>query len=162
MWNDMEKQVTLNFKRCELAFLLYFPYLFTFQLTFLPYISSLFPFQLTFLSYFPYLQYSWYEKYGRKASWIVIRYGQYGRKASWIVKRYGKYGRKPSWIVKRYVKCGRKVGWNVKWYGKASNVKFQTLRFFTWNDVIKHFIFPYFSPVLFQTATFEMKRYLLC
>jgi hypothetical protein len=36
----------------------------------------------------------WYEKYGRKASQIVIWYGQYGRKASWIVKKYGKYRRK--------------------------------------------------------------------
>ena len=35
-------------------------------------------------------------KYGRKASWKVIRYEQYGRKASWIVERYGKYGRKSS------------------------------------------------------------------
>jgi hypothetical protein len=25
----------------------------------------------------------WNGKYGRKASWIVIRYGQYGRKLSW-------------------------------------------------------------------------------
>jgi hypothetical protein len=25
----------------------------------------------------------WYGKYGRKISWIVIRYGQYGWKASW-------------------------------------------------------------------------------
>jgi hypothetical protein len=31
--------------------------------------------------------------------------------------------------VKWYGKYGRKVSWNVKWYGKASNVKFQTLRF---------------------------------
>jgi hypothetical protein len=30
----------------------------------------------------------WYEKYGRKASWIVLR--NYGRKVSWIVKWYGK------------------------------------------------------------------------
>jgi hypothetical protein len=29
-----------------------------------------------------------YEKYGKKASRIVIRYGKYGRKASQIVKRY--------------------------------------------------------------------------
>ena len=36
--------------------------------------------------------------YGRKASWIVIRYGQYGRKGSWIVKKHGKYGRKAGWI----------------------------------------------------------------
>ena len=38
----------------------------------------------------------WYEKYGKKLSWIVKRYGKYGRKVSWIVKRYGKYGRKLS------------------------------------------------------------------
>jgi hypothetical protein len=31
-----------------------------------------------------------------------------GRKASWIVKRYGKYGRKVSWKVKRYENYGRK------------------------------------------------------
>ena len=31
-----------------------------------------------------------YGKYGRNASWIVIRYGQYGRKASWILKSYMK------------------------------------------------------------------------
>jgi hypothetical protein len=35
----------------------------------------------------------WNGKYGRKASWIVIRYGQYGRKLSWIVKWYGNYER---------------------------------------------------------------------
>jgi hypothetical protein len=34
------------------------------------------------------------EGKGRKASWIVKRYGKYGRKQSWIVKRYGKYRRK--------------------------------------------------------------------
>ena len=28
-----------------------------------------------------------YEKYGRKASWIVTWYGQYRRKKSWKVKR---------------------------------------------------------------------------
>jgi hypothetical protein len=54
-----------------------------------------------------------YEKYGRKPSWIVKRYGKYGRKPSWIVKRYGKYRRNQSWIVKWYGKYGRKVSWNV-------------------------------------------------
>jgi hypothetical protein len=29
-------------------------------------------------------------KYGRKASRIVIRYEKYRRKGSWIVKRFGK------------------------------------------------------------------------
>ena len=29
------------------------------------------------------------EKYGRKASCIVKRYGNYGRKVGWIVKWYG-------------------------------------------------------------------------
>jgi hypothetical protein len=47
------------------------------------------------------------KKYGRKVSWIVIRFGKYERKISWIVKRYGKYGRKGSWIVERYGKYGR-------------------------------------------------------
>ena len=51
------------------------------------------------------------NKHGRKASWIVIRYGQYGRKASWVVKRYEEYGRNPSWIVKRFGKYRRKL-WN--------------------------------------------------
>jgi hypothetical protein len=32
----------------------------------------------------------WYWKYGRKATWIVIRYEQYGIKVSWNVKWYGK------------------------------------------------------------------------
>jgi hypothetical protein len=27
------------------------------------------------------------EKYGRKVSWIVKRFGKYKRKGSWIVKR---------------------------------------------------------------------------
>ena len=53
----------------------------------------------------------WYGKYGRKASWNVIRYGQNGRKASWIVKRYGKCGWKVDWIVKWYGKFERKL-WN--------------------------------------------------
>ena len=34
------------------------------------------------------------KKYGRKESWIVIRFGKYGIKVSWNVKWYGKYGRK--------------------------------------------------------------------
>jgi hypothetical protein len=47
---------------------------------------------------------------------------------------------------------------------KASNVAFQALCFETvrgkktWKwYVIKHFILPYFFPVLFQTATFEIQ-----
>ena len=34
------------------------------------------------------------DKYGRKVSWKVKRYGKYGGKVNWIVKRYGKYGKK--------------------------------------------------------------------
>jgi hypothetical protein len=41
------------------------------------------------------------------------------------------------------------------------NVWNTTLFSFLVHDVIKHFIFPYFFPVLFQTATFEIQRYLL-
>ena len=51
----------------------------------------------------------WDGKYGRKVSWVVIRFGNYERKISWIVKRYGNYGRRVTWIVKIYEKCGRKV-----------------------------------------------------
>jgi hypothetical protein len=39
------------------------------------------------------MQNKWYGKYGRKESWIVIRFGNNGRKINWIVKRYGKYGK---------------------------------------------------------------------
>ena len=31
------------------------------------------------------------DKYGRKVSWKVKRYGKYGGNVNWIVKRYGKY-----------------------------------------------------------------------
>ena len=48
-----------------------------------------------------------YGTYGRKESWIVIKFGKYGRQISWIVKWYGKYGRKLSWKVKRYEKYGK-------------------------------------------------------
>jgi hypothetical protein len=53
----------------------------------------------------------WFGKYGRKVSWIVIRYGQHGK--SWNVKWYRKYGRKISWIVKWFGKYRRKL-WNDK------------------------------------------------
>ena len=53
----------------------------------------------------------WDGKYGRKVSWIVIKFGKYGRKISWIVKRYGKYGRKASRTVIKYGQYGRKL-WN--------------------------------------------------
>jgi hypothetical protein len=55
----------------------------------------------------------WYEKYGRKPSWIVKRYGKYGRKPSWIVKRYGKYRRNPGWIVS-YVPYYRVIPWDTE------------------------------------------------
>ena len=57
-----------------------------------------------------------YEKYGRKISWIVKRYGKYdmdkyGTMASWRYGKYDmdKYGTMASWIVKRYEKYGSKI-----------------------------------------------------
>jgi hypothetical protein len=45
---------------------------------------------------------------------------------------------------------------------KKDKLNSENVAFFSLvHDVIKYFIFPYFFPVLFQTATFEMQRYLL-
>ena len=81
-----------------------------------------------------------YEKYGRKAGWIVkdmenmeanwekiwkirknsekIKIWKIWKKFNWIFKWYGKYGRKVSWNVKWYGKYGRKISWIVKRYEK--------------------------------------------
>ena len=64
------------------------------------------------------------EKYGRKESWIVIRFGKHGRKISWILKWFGKYGRKHGKDMKNmeqtqvemwkwYGKYGRNTSWNL-------------------------------------------------
>ena len=42
----------------------------------------------------------WYEKYGRKTSRIMIRFGKYRR------------------ILWKHEKYEEKIGWIVKWYGK--------------------------------------------
>jgi hypothetical protein len=63
----------------------------------------------------------------------------YGRKASWIVKRYGKCGRKVGWIVKRFVKYRRKL-WNDMEHMDEM-----------WNDVENNF--PYIFTIQLLSLT---------
>jgi hypothetical protein len=74
------------------------------------------------------------QKYGRKVSWTVKRYGKCRGLEGWIVKRFGKYRRKPSWIVIRFGKYRRKL-WKdrekiVKWFGKYGRKKSWIVKWF--------------------------------